>query len=90
MQKAEQWPYFHTHDETTQKMTTRRAGRRPSDEREPDDSLRSLAMHYSASLKMRCTLIVASVGEWCRKLHCDSCIGKRYALHPFPAYRYKR
>ncbi|KAN0136413.1 hypothetical protein V8E53_005781 [Lactarius tabidus] len=29
--------------------------------------------------KMRCTLILASAGERCRKLFCDGCIEKRYA-----------
>ena len=30
--------------------------------------------------KMRCSVIVASTGERCRKLYCDGCIEKRYAM----------
>ena len=30
--------------------------------------------------KMRCSVIVASTSERCRKLYCDGCIEKRYAV----------
>jgi hypothetical protein len=38
--------------------------------------------------KMRCTLMVASAGERCRKLFCDGCIEKRYALRLFLPYNF--
>ena len=37
--------------------------------------------------KMRCSVIVASTSERCRKLYCDGCIEKRYAAQlPFTYY----
>jgi hypothetical protein len=38
--------------------------------------------------KMRCTLMVASAGERCRKLFCDGCIEKRYAVRLFLPYNF--
>ena len=34
--------------------------------------------------KMRCLVIVTSTSEWCRKLYCDGCIEKRYAMQSRP------
>ena len=38
--------------------------------------------------KMCCTLIVASAGERCRKLYCDRCIEKRYAVQSLSCLPY--
>ena len=38
--------------------------------------------------KMRCTLIIASAGERCRRLYCDGCIEKRYAMQSLSCLQY--